>query len=259
MSRTRLLSTEAIVLRRADFGEADRLLTVLTPESGKLRVLAKGARKITSRKAGHVELFTRVRLLLARGRTFDIVSQAETVEPHRALREDLMRGTLAHYVAELADQFAQEGSEDRALYELLAEALMWLCDCARPALAARYFEMRLLTLAGYRPQLFKCARTGAPVEARPGVAAPIAFSPIDGGVLSDRAAEHAREVVMLTPDGLALLRLLQLDTFEVVDALDLPDGAAAQAERALGRYLAYILERSLRSVPLVRQVSGMER
>lgn len=82
---------------------------------------------------------------------------------------------------------------------------------------------------------------------------------MDGGVLSDRAAEHAREVVLLTPDGLSLLRLLQLETFEAVDKLDLPAGAAAQAERALGRYLAYILERSLRSVPLVRQVSGMEK
>ncbi|MEI2827841.1 MAG: DNA repair protein RecO [Dermatophilaceae bacterium] len=151
MSRSRVYSTEAIVLRRAGMGEADRLLTILTPGMGKLRVIAKGARKITSRKAGHVELFTRVKLLLAQGRTFDIVSQAETVEPHRPLREDLQRGMMAHYFAELTEQFAQEDNEDAPLYETLAQGLMWLSVCAHLPLAARAFEMRLLTLAGYQP------------------------------------------------------------------------------------------------------------
>src|SRR5919198_573684 len=132
MNRLRLYTTEAIILRRVDFGEADRILTIMTPEMGKLRVIAKGARKITSRKAGHVELFTRVRLLLARGRNFDIVSQAETIEPYRPVRDDL-----------------------------LAEGLGWLAESPDPGLAARYFELRLLTLTGYRPQLFRCARTGA--------------------------------------------------------------------------------------------------
>src|SRR5437016_3885105 len=109
MNRVRLYASEAIVLRRMDYGEADRILTIMTPELGKLRVIAKGVRKVTSRKAGHVELFTRVKLLMARARTFDIVSQAETIEPYRPLREDLLRGSYAHYLSELIDVFAQEG------------------------------------------------------------------------------------------------------------------------------------------------------
>ena len=124
MSRSRVYGTEAIILRRTDYGEADRLLTLMTPNLGKLRVIAKGARKITSRKAGHIEMFTRVQLLLARGRTFDIVSQAETIEAHRQLREDLLRGGYAHYLGELTDQFTQEGSEDPALYDLLANGMI---------------------------------------------------------------------------------------------------------------------------------------
>ena len=80
MTQERLYRTEAIVLRRADLGEADRLLTIFTPERGKLRVVAKGARKVGSRKGGHVELFTRSNLLIAKARELDIVSQAETVE-----------------------------------------------------------------------------------------------------------------------------------------------------------------------------------
>src|SRR3990172_1396461 len=107
--RGRLYRTEAIVLRRSDVGKAERLLTLLTPDRGKLRVVAKGARKIASRKGGHVELFNHVGLLIARGRgEFDIVSQAETIEPYRALREDLHRSTYAHYAAELAHPFPHE-------------------------------------------------------------------------------------------------------------------------------------------------------
>ncbi len=195
MSRIRLYATEAIVLRRTDYGEADRLLTLITPEMGKLRVIAKGARKITSRKAGHIELFTRVRLMLARGRTFDIVTQAETIEAHRALREDLRRGGYAHYLGELVDQFTQEGSEDSAMYDLLANGLLWVCEAPDAAVAARCFEMRLLTIAGYRPQLFHCARTDAPLEIDlAGQAASLPytpFSPADGGALSAKAAPPA--------------------------------------------------------------------
>src|SRR5512135_2205211 len=99
----RLYRTEAIILRRADLGEADRLLKILTPGYGKLRVVAKGARKPASRKTGHVELFTRSNLLVARARNLDIVSQAETVESYRPLREDLLRSTYAHYIVELLD------------------------------------------------------------------------------------------------------------------------------------------------------------
>ena len=79
MSRSRLYNTQAIMLRRVDMGEADRLLTILTPARGKMKVMAKGVRKLTSRKTGHVELFTRVQFVLAQGHTFDVASQADTI------------------------------------------------------------------------------------------------------------------------------------------------------------------------------------
>ena len=252
--RVRLYATEAIILRRVDFGEADRILTIMTPEMGKLRVIAKGARKITSRKAGHVELFTRVRLLLARGRNFDIVSQAETVEAYRPVREDLLRSSFAHYFSELIDAFAQEGSEDVALYDLLAEGLGWLAESPDPALAARYFELRLLTLTGYRPQLFHCARTGSPINVDDPNVRFVAFSPTEGGVLSPPAASQARDTFAIPVGALRLLRLLQTRPFDEVGALDVSPPVHAQAEQAMRRYLQFILERSLRSTQFLRQL-----
>ncbi len=107
--RDRLYRVEAIVLKRSDYGEADRLLTLFTPDLGKLRAIAKGARKPSSRKSGHVELFTHSALLIARGRHLDVVTQADTLDAFLPLRENLDRLGFAYYLAELVDQFVEEG------------------------------------------------------------------------------------------------------------------------------------------------------
>jgi DNA repair protein RecO (recombination protein O) len=258
MSRSRLYSTEAIVLRRNDYGEADRLLTLMTPHLGKLRVMAKGARKITSRKAGHIELFTRTNLLIAKGRTFDIVSQAELIETYRLLREDMQRGSLAHYFCELVDQFGQEDNEDEALFDLLANGLRWLCDAPDAKLAARHFELKLLTLSGYEPRLFRCALTDAPLEADQPSNSNVhltAFSPQQGGVLCNAAARQAREAVLLTPSALNLLRALQTKSFEAIRELQVSDDLHNQIERTMQRYMNFVLERAPKSALLLKQLS----
>ncbi|MGH2514803.1 MAG: DNA repair protein RecO, partial [Ktedonobacterales bacterium] len=115
---TRVYSSEAIVLRRTDFGEADRILTLFTPSFGKVRAIAKGARRTTSRLAGHLEPFTRTQLLLATGRELDIVTQAEARERLDALREDLWHATGAWYIAELVDRFLEDADPHPRLYRL---------------------------------------------------------------------------------------------------------------------------------------------
>jgi len=169
------------VLRRSDFGEADRLLTLFTPNLGKIRVIAKGARKLTSRKAGHVDLFMRTEFLIARGRSLDIVTQAEVIEPYRPLREDIRRTTYGYYLAELVDRFTSEGQENYPLYTLLRDAFGWVCTTRDLTLTARYFELRLLDHSGYRPELGHCVRCNG--EIREGQRF---FSPEDGGVLCSR-------------------------------------------------------------------------
>ncbi|MCS6911433.1 MAG: DNA repair protein RecO, partial [Anaerolineales bacterium] len=139
--RERTYRTEAIVLRRKDIGEADRILTLLTPERGKVRVVAKGIRKPRSRKAGHLELFTRTHLLIAAGRDLDIVTQAQLADAHQPIREDLVRGAYAAYAVELMDRFTPEQQESPELYNLLAAMLAWLCTEVDVAVAARYYEL----------------------------------------------------------------------------------------------------------------------
>ena len=177
MPQERLYRTEGIVLREMDYGEADRILTILTPER-KLSVIAKGIRRATSRKAGHLGLFAHANLLIARGRNLDIVTQAESIEEFEGLRQDLLRFTYACYAAELVDRLAQEEEGSAELYRLMLDGLRWFSTVDDLRLWMRYFELRLLRYAGYEPELFICTQCQQPIEARPN-----AFSAAEGGMV----------------------------------------------------------------------------
>ncbi len=241
--RERVYRTEAVVLRHSDFGEADRLLTIYTPYLGKVRLLAKGIRKPRSRKAGHLELFTRVQLWVARGRNLDIITQAETIEPYLALRRDLWRMSHAYYAAELLDCFGEEQAENYPLYRLLCDVLNWICHSADLALTLRFFELHTLNLVGYRPQLFNCLRCNAALE-------PVVnfFSVEEGGALCPRCGEARQGARPISVGALKVLRYLQ--TREYAECLRLQPHQVTrdEVEEVLQNYLVYILERRLKSV-----------
>ena len=252
MPEERLYRTEAIILRRADLGEADRLLTIFTPGRGKLRVVAKGARKPASRKSGHVELFTRSNLLIARARELDIVSQAETIESYRPLRQDLLRSTYAHYFAELVDRFTGEEEENGELYDLFADTLSGLCDAPNAALLARYYELHLLALAGYQPRLFDCVSCGKPLRVVESESPPYGFDCARGGVLCDQCTPNSRDALPLSLPALKVLRHAARVEWAVFSTLDLRPLTAREVEQIMQRYITYILERNLKSVEFLR-------
>jgi DNA repair protein RecO (recombination protein O) len=148
MPRPRIYRVEAIVLRRIDFGEADRVIVLFTRQRGKMPVVAKGVRRISSRMAGHLELFTQSELQLARGQNLDVVTQAETRNPFRALREDLTRTSTAYLVTELADALTEEGVEQPEVYELMTATFEALGTTDDPRLVAVHYQLRLLDVTG---------------------------------------------------------------------------------------------------------------
>lgn len=245
--RDRLYSTEAVVLKRSDFGEADRLLTLYTPFLGKRRVIAKGVRKPASRKAGHLELFTHSRLLLARGRSLDIITQAESVQAFPELRKDLVKTSRAYYVAELLDRFSEEGIENRPLFELLVSSLTWLNAGENVELGLRYYELHLMDHVGYRPQLFQCVTCRA--ELRPVINY---FSPVDGGVLCPRCGEPNPLASPIEVNTLKVLRYLQRNPFDACRQLQLNATLRRELEHVMLRYITCYLERNLKSVEFIR-------
>jgi len=252
--RERLYRTEAVVIRRQDIGEADRLLTLYTPGFGKLRAIAKGARRPTSRKAGHLELFIHSTLLIARGRSLDIITQAESLHAFRPLREDLTRITYAHYIVELLDRFTAEGQENAAAFHLLVETLGRLCETRDLPLMARDYELRLLTLEGYQPQLFTCVECGEVIR-------PVFnyFDPSRGGVLCPRDGEGAlrdavRRVRPIALNTLKVLRYMQTHDASASNRLRLTAATHRDLEAMMLNYITYILERNLKSVEFLDQV-----
>lgn len=249
--RQRLYRTEAIILRRSNLGEADRLLTLLTPNRGKLRVIAKGARKITSRKGGHVELFNQVKVLLARSRgDLDILTQIETIEPWRALRSELTRSTYAHYAAELIDRFAEQGSAQPELYDLMHNTLSWLSTSNDLPMTARYVELQLLTLTGFQPQVFQCVGHGEPLE-EIADGETYGWSARDGGVICPSHAVDRSDISRLSLRALKVLRHAMRSDYETFATLTVRESVALEIERALQHYLTYILERKLKSVDFI--------
>ncbi len=249
-SDSRLLRTEAIILRRRPFGEADWLLSMMTLRRGKMTAIGKGARKPTSRKSGHLEPFTRADLLIAWGRDLPLVTQAETLEPYIELRADLTKVAYAGYMAELMDRFMGEGEESERAFYLLAGALRMLDEGDDPRLIARHYELRLLGLAGYQPQLFSCVLGGDEIRPQDQY-----FSFAYGGVVCPQDAEGTggrfRPVSLA---ALKVMRYIQTHDYEHIRTLRLPSGVHAEVENLLQGYISFILERRLQSVAFIKRL-----
>jgi DNA repair protein RecO (recombination protein O) len=252
-SRERLYRTEAVVLRRGEFGEADRILTAYSPDHGKLRLVAKGVRKVRSRKAGHLEPFTRVELQIARGHDLDVITQATALNLHTGLHQDLERFGYAAYVVELMDRFTVQESDARGLYRLLVDTLERLNEPSQPAAVVDYYQLRLLDLLGYRPELFRCLGCGA--EVRP---ADQYFSAAAGGVLCPECGPRRPEARRLSLAALKVLRHYQRSAFANAVAPHVRFEVLDEAGLVLEAYVSYLLERRLQAPVFLRQVRHLE-
>lgn len=252
--RDRLYQTEAIILRRSDVGEADRLLTIFTPSYGKLKVSARGVRKTSSKLAGHLELFVHTRLHLARGRTFDVVTDSRVLHTFQTMRADLERIGWTAYVAELLDRMTVENNENAALFRLFRDVLTAIDetdDPLRREVVIRFYELHLLTLSGYRPHLFHCAQCEAELDQRTE-----RYNPYAGGALCPRCAPTHPLAVPLPLPVFKLLRFLARGT--IADALTLNVSAALLNDAAMLLKVTYrqFLERDLKSVVFLDHVRG---
>lgn len=240
---------EAVVLRHNDWGEADRILLLYTREMGKLRVVAKGVRKIRSRKAGHLEPFTRVRLYLARGRDMPIVTQAETVEAYQPLREALILTGYAAYIVELLDRFTYEEGSNHFVYNLITDSLARLAGPDMPWLVVRYYEIQLLDLVGYRPELFNCVNCRKEIKPEDQY-----FSNQVGGILCPSCGAGRLGVSRVSMLALKYLRHLQRSTYSEAARARIPLLVQVEMEALVNGYITYLLERNLNTTSFLREV-----
>jgi DNA repair protein RecO (recombination protein O) len=230
-----LYHDQGIVLRTYKLGEADRIVVLLTKGHGKVRAVAKGVRKTKSRFGGRLEPTSHVRLLLYEGRELDIVSQAESIDHFRAIRDDLDRLGQAVSMLEAADQLALEREPSTRIYDMLVGALRTLADKGSPLVVPAFF-LKLLALEGFRPQVESCLVCG---DEEPLVSWAIE----DGGL---RCAAHRQGAAV---SGEAVTVLQDILGGRLGAALAQAQGpVVAEVDHLAIRALEHHLERRLRSV-----------
>ena len=242
MPKPRTYQTEAIIIRKTKLGEADRVLTLYTPDLGKIQGIAKGVRRPRSKLSGHLELLTHSHVTLVRGRNLDTIIGSQTIDSFLPLKTDLMRGACALCAVEMVNQFAPADQENRPLFNLLLETLADLAAGGRTDLRLRHFELALLDAAGYRPQLQRCVNCRRPL-----LAARASFSASAGGVLCADCDRGQSFTYPLTPAALNALQQLQDRPWPKVCQIELDNLASRQLEMVLRHYVRYLLERDLRS------------
>ncbi|MCH8814565.1 MAG: DNA repair protein RecO [Chloroflexi bacterium] len=246
MAVPRLYKTEAVIIRQRKFGEADRILTLLTPAFGKIEAKARGVRKTTSRMSGHLQPLNRCMIQLARGRMTDVIAGCETLESFHRLREDLDRLSESLYVAELVERMLPERVPNYPSYRLLLDTLRRLEQGDGREIALRYFEIRLLDQGGFRPELEQCVGCGKQIEAESHF-----FAPRAGGVTCPACAPDSGGARSLTLNGLKVLRQLQREPYNKNARLRLDAPLAQELERHLRSYVVCVLERDVNSAAFI--------
>lgn len=248
LSRIRTYRTEGVVIRQMPLGEADRILTLCSPDMGKVRAVAKGVRRTKSRLGGHLELLNRASVSVATGRNLDTITEASAISTFGGIRDDLRRVSRGLYVAEIVDCFSFEGNGNHSMYSLLLRTLHQLESGANLDMLMRWFEMRLLERSGYMPELVHCVECRAWLEPDDHL-----FVCESGGALCSNCRMSSEGALLPLPmNTMKTLRFVQREAgFDNLENLSVTPSILNDMERLMRTYIRHIVEREVRSADFV--------
>ena len=236
------IKTRGIVIKRFNLGESDRILTIITPDRGKIRVIAKGVRRPNAKLSGYLELFHYNEYILAEGKNLDLITSAVTIDSLRGLGQDLKRVGLAYYVAETVDKLIEETQDAEPMFDIIYGTLGAIGESEVSLDSIKsHFEMNLLTALGFRPELSRCVECGQEIGDSSAW-----FSPALGGVLD--SAHHSGDptAIELSIEELGQLRELIEGELRVV---------GARVAQATADFMEHTVDRKIRSKDFMMSVS----
>jgi DNA repair protein RecO (recombination protein O) len=257
-----------VILRKVDYGEADRIFTLFTRERGKVPAIAKSVRKAQSRMSGQLDVFAHGQMMLAEGRSMDVVTQFKRITQAETLSGDLARSAAAAVVVEVADKVLEERHPQPDLFTLVTGALGRLAALeVEPRMELADFMMRVLVELGYAPQLEECARCGRPLSsvaagAEPAITvggAGLGFSPIAGGVTCASCNATFAVAPKISTRTVKIMRVLAAGDRDLFFRLRVDDDDMLGVERALEAQLEHHLDRQLKSIEFARQTRRRRR
>ena len=252
MSRNYTYSTAAIVLRHTPVGETDRLITLYTQDYGKLRTFAKGIRKINSKLAGYLEPLNQVSILIAQGRNLPIITEADIIEGFYTPSTNFEAIVSGSYIADCLDAFTLEGVENLPLYDLGCSELKQIQTVQNQETQLRFFELQLLMISGYQPELEVCLDCrNAPQRHA------VYFSFEAGGILCRDCKNKFTSITVSETSIKALRYLLQTETLNA-QKIKMPNEIHKELAYILTNYLQFIIDRGLQSVAFAHHLESWQ-
>ena len=254
MPPLRTYRAEALVLKSVPLGEADLLVTLFSRETGKVRAVAKGARRSTARLVGHLEPLTVTRLALSRGRSLDVINQAETLENFTPLKTNLTAVTRGLQVAELVDGFGSEASPNEPLYQLALATLAAIGQAPDDELPLLHFQLHLLAVSGLMPELQNCVECRREIEPDHH-----RYSADGGGVFCPDCTPDQAGLRPLSLRALKVLRLLVRTHVADLPALTLDPTLTQELKAILTGTVQYWLDKEIRTNSFLNHLARTER
>ncbi|MBN1828828.1 MAG: DNA repair protein RecO [Deltaproteobacteria bacterium] len=251
------LETPAIVLRRIDYGDADRIVTFFTERYGKVKGIAKAARKSQKRFGNALEPFSLVKLFFNERRqtSLDFVVSCDVINHFPTLREDLSKTLTASYFIELTDLFTVEGKQSAAIFSLLKDFLCLLQYGASTEELMRFFEMRLLKLAGYEPELGRCLSCRRSIDEMN----ELRFSADRGGILCDVCCRQGLNTLPLSAGTARMLTLANNMDLDKIRRIIPSRQALTESRLMMEQFIRHILGRELKSLKVISEVNFFVR
>ncbi len=278
--------TEGIIIKRENFGEASLVLNVYTKEYGKLRAVARSARKAKGKLKGHLELFLDVELILAHGKNIDTIASSFTVENFSNLKNNLELSFGAYYILELVDRMTTENYKDEKVFYLLKKVFLLLDKLASVEtrhclvfveyyLTILLFQIHLLNLAGFSPELNKCVVCSKPIKSGKNY-----FSFFLGGVVgnecvsqkeAERPIGRSASCVLISDNTIKLLRLFQFNggdtkeyntrlnkNFKIIDKLKVDEKLVLNAIFLMNKFIEFNIDKKIKGIEFFRDLGIMK-
>ena len=242
--------TLGIVIKRMNFGEADRILTILTERFGKIKAIAKGVRKIKSRLVGHLEPFMIIDLQLHEGKTFYLVTGSEISEEFPKIHENLEKVSKCFYAAELVDKFLEERHIDREIFELFSAVLRCIEE-SDGTFWLRVFELKLIEASGFHPELYKCIHCQRKLEQKDNF-----WDNIEGGVICSECQKKYHHGKAVSDQAIKFFRYIEKNDIKGIKKLKISQLVEKESREVLESYIRSIVEREIKSLGFLKLVSN---
>lgn len=245
-----LVKTEGIIIRSREYGEGNKIITLFSSEAGKITVMARGAKKPKSRLSSISELFTYGMYLFQQSTSTGMgtLSQGEIIQSFRDLRQDLSKTAYAAYFAELVDKIVEDRERNPFLFHMLLTVYKYLDEGIDAEILARLFEIKILIVGGYRPEVNQCVSCS-------GIEKINSFSVKEGGFLCEQCKEQDPQRYLLQPATIKLLRLLYHFDLERLGNISVKPETRAELKKILWLFMDHHTPLRLKSRNFLEQMS----